>query len=81
MSKYTYKEFIDACNDNDNNGKDNIITILSHDDINCSYSQNGKNRAAPIEDIVNGTCHEYGIVSNPESLKDWNGFAKKSTMI
>ena len=34
----------------------------------------GKTYSAEIATLVNGACHEFGVVENPEFLKDWNGF-------
>ncbi len=71
---YTYEEFAFCCRDESNEGKEHKVKILSFDNDTATYEQNGKTFTAPIANLVNGACHEYGVVENPEILKDWNGF-------
>lgn len=73
---YTYEEFETCCRDESNAGVANKIKILSVENETATYEQNGKTFTAPVATLVNGACHEYGVVTNPEILKDWNGFIK-----
>lgn len=78
---YTYEEFVFACKDKNNDGKANVIKIISIDGDEATYTTNNQEGTftQQIGTLVNGACHEYGIVENPEILKDWAGFAQTST--
>jgi len=75
---YTYEEFHFACKDENNAGKENKIRIISINGKTAVYESKGKTYSAEIATLVNGACHEFGVVENPEFLKDWNGFRNAS---
>lgn len=83
MSKvnYTYQEFLDACKDTDNEGRNNVATITNVKDDTCSCLVGQIESDIKITDLINGACTEKGIVSNPEILKNWDGFTDKSMML
>lgn len=75
---YSYNELITACQDTDNKGKNNPITLVSVKNDTCEFyfsSTPDDVRTGNIALIVNGAVDEVGIITNPEMLKDWDGFS------
>lgn len=81
MSKvrFSYKEFIENCKDPDNGGKATLINIVSVNGDSCTYQfVNDDDNAAhsgDIEHLVNGAMRDLGVITNPEILKDWDGWS------
>ena len=77
-SRYSYNELLEACKDPTNKGKNNPITIVKFKDDNCEFQFVGDKeiRQGSTALLVNGAVDEMGVITNPESLKDWDGFSK-----